>query len=110
MVRDWNAAGLQDRLAPLTWNRVWPGQPGPILAWLRHHEPERLAASTNAVMSKDFIRARLVGTARTELTDESCSGLYDKRPTACATRPSRRSGSAASSDCSRAPAVGRRGR
>ena len=76
MVRDWNAAGLQDRLAPLTWNRVWPGQPGPILAWLSHHEPDRLAASTNAVMSKDFIRARLVGTVGTELTDLSCSGLY----------------------------------
>jgi L-xylulokinase len=77
LVRDWNLAGVEARLAPLTWNRLWPGQPGPILAWLLEHEPGTLEDASAALMCKDFIRAQLVGRIGTELTDQSCSGLYE---------------------------------
>jgi L-xylulokinase len=76
-VRNWIDAGVQDRLAPLTWNRLWPGQPGPVLAWLRENEPDAVTDASYALQCKDFIRAQLVGQISTELTDLSCSGLYD---------------------------------
>ena len=76
-VREWIDAGVQGHLAPLTWNRLWPGQPAPVLAWLRAHEPGALEEASYALQCKDFIRAQLVGRVGTELTDLSCSGLYD---------------------------------
>jgi len=69
--------GAQERLAPLTWNRLWPGQPGPVLAWFAEHEPDVLDEAAHALMCKDFIRAQLVGHVGTEFTDQSCNGLYD---------------------------------
>ena len=76
-VRQWIDAGVQEHLAPLTWNRLWPGQPAPVLAWLRAHEPDAFVEASYALQCKDFIRAQLVGQVGTELTDLSCSGLYD---------------------------------
>lgn len=76
-VRQWIDAGVQEHLAPLTWNRLWPGQPGPVLAWLDAHEPDAFVDASYALQCKDFIRAQLVGQVGTELTDLSCSGLYD---------------------------------
>lgn len=71
--------GAQDRLAPVTWNRLWAGQPGPLLRWLQAHEPESLQRSAHALMCKDFVRAQLTATVTTELTDQSCNGLYNNR-------------------------------
>lgn len=76
-VREWIDAGVQQHLAALTWNRLWPGQPAPLLAWLHAHEPDALANASYALQCKDFIRAQLIGQVGTELTDLSCSGLYD---------------------------------
>lgn len=77
MVRRWMDDGVHDRLESLTWNRLWPGQPGPIIAWLQEHDPDYLSESTFALMCKDFIRAQLTGVVGTEITDQSCNGLYD---------------------------------
>jgi L-xylulokinase len=77
LVRRWVEAGVKDALAPLTWNRLWPGQPGPILAWLQEHEPDALTDAEHALMCKDFVRAQLTGAVATEVTDQSCNGLYD---------------------------------
>lgn len=75
LVRGWIRDGVQQRLAPLTWNRLWPGQPGPILAWLDRHDSASVADAEYALMCKDFLRTQLVGEVGTELTDLSCSGL-----------------------------------
>ena len=76
LVRAWIGEGVPERLAPLTWNRLWPGQPGPIMAWLDRHDPTCLERSSYALMCKDFIRAQLTGEVGTELTDLSCNGLF----------------------------------
>lgn len=77
IVRDAMREGAGQALAPLTWNRLWPGQPGPVLAWFDRNEPGALAEAAHALMCKDFIRLQLVGEVGTELTDQSCNGLYD---------------------------------
>lgn len=54
-----------------------PGMPGPVLGWLREHEPDAVAAARWALQPKDWLRMRLTGTAATDPTDASGTGLYD---------------------------------
>jgi xylulokinase len=54
-----------------------PGLPGPVLRWLRAHEPDAVAAARWALQPKDWLRMRLTGAAATEPTDASGTGLYD---------------------------------
>ncbi len=83
-VRGWVAAGLAEELQARSWNGLWAGQPGPILAVLARTEPEVLAR-THAVLScKDYLRGRLTGTVATELSDASAGGLYDNTAWAAA--------------------------
>jgi L-xylulokinase len=39
IVREWAAAGALDSLQEDAWQRLWAGQPLPILAWLQRYEP-----------------------------------------------------------------------
>ena len=82
LVRLWEAAGVPDELRATIWNGVWPGQPGPLLAWLAEHEPETLTRSVAALMCGDYLRVRLTGQIHAEATAASCNGLVD--PAACA--------------------------
>jgi len=77
IVRSWIATGKRENLFAATRNRLWPGQPAAILAWLQEHEPGTLQTSDAALMCKDFLRAQLTGAVGTELTDQSCNGLFD---------------------------------
>ena len=54
-----------------------PGMPGPVLRWLREHEPDAVAAARWALQPKDWLRMRLTGSAATDPTDASGTGLYD---------------------------------
>jgi xylulokinase len=56
---------------------VNPGMPGPVLRWLRENEPDAVAAARWALLPKDWLRMRLTGSAATEPTDASGTGLYD---------------------------------
>lgn len=73
----WRAAGVGERALPKTAQCLWPGQPNALLAWLRDHEPETLARSRWALMCKDYIRFRLTGEVRAELTDMSGTSLMN---------------------------------
>lgn len=85
-VRRWVAAGWAERLQAHSWNGLWAGQPGPILATLAAHEPEVFASTYAALSCKDYLRARLTGLVQTELSDASAGGLYDN--TSWAANPS----------------------
>jgi L-xylulokinase len=73
----WRAAGLAERVRPLTAQCLWAGQPNALLAWLRDHEPETLARARWALMCKDYTRLRLTGEAAAELTDMSGTSLLN---------------------------------
>jgi len=77
LVRRWAADGLADHLQARSWNGLWAGQPGPILASLAHTEPDVLAGSHAALSCKDYLWGRLTGSIETELTAASASALYD---------------------------------
>lgn len=77
LVSNWISEGVADDLRAEVWNGLWPGQPGPILAWLSRHEPEVIERSSAVLMCGDYLRARLTGTLTGELTAWSCNGLLD---------------------------------
>lgn len=88
-VRAWVAAGLGEELQARSWNGLWAGQPGPILAWLAGAETDVLQRSHAVLSCKDYLRGRLTGIVATELSDASAGGLYDNTAWAAAkgTRP-----------------------
>ncbi|MFV0633068.1 FGGY-family carbohydrate kinase [Demequina sp.] len=77
LVAGWRADGVVDRLRPRCWNGLWPGQPGPVVAWLAAHEPAALSDSNRVLLCGDYLRARLTGQLAGEITAWSCSGLVD---------------------------------
>jgi L-xylulokinase len=77
IVDRWRADGVDARVLPKTAQSLWPGQPNALLAWLREHEPASLAAAAWALMCKDYVRFRLIGEIRAELTDLSGTSLMN---------------------------------
>lgn len=76
-VRRWVGAGLAEELQSRSWNGLWAGQPGPILAALNASEPDAIHRTTAVLSCKDYLRGRLTGVVETELSDASAGGLYD---------------------------------
>jgi xylulokinase len=66
-----------DSLARLG-NPLSPGMAGPVLCWLKAHEPGTLAAARWALQPKDWLRLRLTGSAGAEPSDASGTLLADR--------------------------------
>lgn len=71
LVAGWMADGTAERLYRRTGNVLFPGSPGPLLAWLDRHEPESLDAAATAACCKDVVHLRLTGERGTDLSDAS---------------------------------------
>ncbi len=64
---------VRQRLA----NPLGPGMAGPLLDWVKRHEPAVYRAAHLALQPKDWLRLRLTGKAATDPTDASATLLYD---------------------------------
>lgn len=64
---------VRSRLA----NPLAAGMAGPVLRWLRDHEPAALAAARWAVQPKDWLRTRLTRDIVGDPSDASATLLYD---------------------------------
>ncbi|SEG90830.1 xylulokinase/erythritol kinase [Actinacidiphila yanglinensis] len=71
LVAGWMADGTADRLYRRTGQVLFPGSPGPLLAWLDCNEPASLDAATTAGCCKDVVHLRLTGERGTDLSDAS---------------------------------------
>ncbi|MFJ4923822.1 FGGY family carbohydrate kinase [Streptomyces sp. NPDC088725] len=71
LVAERMADGTAKRLYRRTGNVLFPGSPGPLLAWLDRNEPESLDAAATAACCKDIIHLRLTGERGTDLSDAS---------------------------------------
>lgn len=73
LVDQWLADGTFDTVFRRTGSAMFPGCPGPLLAWLDRHEPKTLDAARAAVYCKDMVFQRLTGAARavTDVSDAS---------------------------------------
>ncbi|MFE7133649.1 FGGY family carbohydrate kinase [Streptomyces sp. NPDC057638] len=71
LVADWHASGLVERVFRRTGGAMFPGSPGPLLAWLERFEPQALEAASAAVYCKDMVFQRLTGIRATDVSDAS---------------------------------------
>jgi xylulokinase len=58
-------------------NPPGPGMAGPMLAWVKRHEPAVYRKTRYALQPKDWLRLRLTGQATTDPSDASATLLYD---------------------------------
>jgi xylulokinase len=59
-----------------------PGLPspsfmGPVMRWLREHEPEILDQTYVVMLPKDYVRLQLTGKAATDISDAAAAWLFD---------------------------------
>lgn len=78
----WKSDGTQDAAFELSAQCIMACQPVCLLAWLRDNEPGTLQKTRWVFECKDYVRFRLTGEARAEITDYSGTGmmnLHEKR-------------------------------
>lgn len=73
----WAADGTEDQVFARSCQHILACQPVSLLAWLRDHEPECFDRIQWIFEAKDYIRFRLTGEARAELTDYSGANLIN---------------------------------
>ncbi|MFF2060381.1 FGGY family carbohydrate kinase [Streptomyces sp. NPDC058200] len=71
LVAGWMDDGTAHHLYRHTGNVLFPGSPGPLMAWLDRNEPRSLDAAATAACCKDVIHLRLTGERGTDLSDAS---------------------------------------
>jgi sugar (pentulose or hexulose) kinase len=85
LVGQWLADGTFEAVFRRTGSAMFPGCPGPLLAWLDRHEPAALDAAASALYCKDMVFQRLTGVRATDVSDASMPFLdprtrtYDNR-------------------------------
>lgn len=86
LVDRWLADGTFEKVFRRTGSAMFPGCPGPLLAWLDRHEPKALDTAKAALYCKDMVFQRLTGAgAATDVSDASMPFLdprtrtYDDR-------------------------------
>ncbi|EGX59317.1 carbohydrate kinase [Streptomyces zinciresistens K42] len=86
LVDRWLADGTVETVFRRTGGAMFPGSPGPLLAWLDAHEPASLNAAAAALYCKDMVFHRLTGAGPvTDVSDASMPFLdprtrtYDNR-------------------------------
>jgi xylulokinase len=71
-------AGLGPDLARAAGVRPMPGFTGPLLVWLRRHEPEAMARARRLLLPKDYIGLKLTGQYATDPSDAAGTWLLDQ--------------------------------
>ena len=73
----WKADGTEDKVFALSCQHIMACQPVALLAWLKDNEPEVMDNIQWVFECKDYVRFRLTGEARGEITDYSGANLVN---------------------------------
>lgn len=79
IVDEWYARGIPQLAYPKICQSVLASQPVALLRWLMENEPEAIERTKYIFGIKDYVRYRMTGVARSEITDISGSGLLNLR-------------------------------
>ena len=79
IVNEWDRTGVTERVMDRIMQPVSECQPVALLAWLKREKPEVHSNIQWIFEAKDYIRFRLTGEARAEMTDYSGTSLMDIR-------------------------------
>ena len=74
---DWKKDGTEEKAFELSCQHIMACQPVCLLAWIRDNEPEAMDNIEWIFECKDYVRFRLTGEARAEITDYSGTGLMN---------------------------------
>lgn len=77
IVERWYADGTAEKAYPLIHQAVLTSQPVALLRWLMENEPETLQNAQYVFGVIDYVRYRMTGEARGEITNMSGSGLVN---------------------------------
>ena len=90
IVERWYADGTAKQVFPLICQQILASQPVALLRWLMENDPETLGKTQYVFGVIDYVRFRMTGLARGEITNMSGSGLvnlstknYDDRILSC---------------------------
>ncbi|MGC0210936.1 MULTISPECIES: FGGY family carbohydrate kinase [Streptomyces] len=79
LVDRWLADGTFEAVFRRTGSAMFPGCPGPLLAWLDRHEPKALDTARAALYCKDVVFQRLTGAGPTTDVSDASMPFLDPR-------------------------------
>ncbi|MGW6791512.1 FGGY family carbohydrate kinase [Streptomyces chartreusis] len=79
LVDRWLVDGTFETVFRRTGSAMFPGCPGPLLAWLESHEPKALDAAAAALYCKDMVFHRLTGAGPTTDVSDASMPFLDPR-------------------------------
>ncbi|MER8225782.1 FGGY-family carbohydrate kinase [Streptomyces sp. NPDC094143] len=79
LVDRWLADGTFETVFRRTGSALFPGCPGPLLAWLDRHEPKALDTARAALYCKDVVFRRLTGAGPTTDVSDASMPFLDPR-------------------------------
>ncbi|MGW2519209.1 FGGY family carbohydrate kinase [Streptomyces sp. NPDC001617] len=79
LLDQWLADGTFETVFRRTGSAMFPGCPGPLLAWLDRYEPKSLDAATTALYCKDMVFRRLTGAPPTTDVSDASMPFLDPR-------------------------------
>ncbi len=77
IVKNWKSKAIDKQAYPLGRQQLWTGHPVALLAWLKENEPENYKKIDSVFMAHDYIRYKLSGEKRAEITNISSSNAYN---------------------------------
>lgn len=77
IVKEWMKKGIDKKAYPFGRQQLWTAHPVALLAWLKENEPENYQKIDTVFMAHDYIRFRLSGEKRAEVTNISGSNAYN---------------------------------
>ncbi len=77
IVKDWIDKGIDKIAYPFCRQQIWTAHPVVLLSWIKENEPENYKKIDTVFMAHDYIRYKLSGEKRAELTNISGSNAYN---------------------------------
>lgn len=77
VVEGYKKGGQYNQIRSITKGKPYPGQPAPLMRWIKENRPETYSRIAGVLMCKDFVRFKLTGKLVSELNDMSGNGLLD---------------------------------
>lgn len=77
IIEDYKRRGVYKEISSITISQPYPGQPAPLLRWIKEREPQNYERIAHVLLCKDLIRMKLTEECVSERNDISGSGLLD---------------------------------
>jgi len=77
LVKEWMKKGIHKEAYPFGRQQLWTAHPVALLAWMKENEPDNYQKIDTIFMAHDYIRFKMSGEKRAEITNISGSNAYN---------------------------------